>query len=90
MDRVITRRETLLECLEMMRMRFRVVSVDRKGIIPIEGEEDLFFERQRKCRIIQELIQANESEPVRKAIAEWQTMLMEGKKADTKDLKELA
>jgi len=90
MDRVITRRETLLECLEMMRMRFRVVSVDRKGIIPIEGQEDLFFERQRKCRIIQDLIQANESEPVRQALADWQIMLMEGRQPDTKDLKQRA
>ena len=71
-------------------MRLKVVSVDRKGIIPIAGFEDLFFERQRKCRIIQELIQANESEPVRKAIAEWQVMLMEGRKPKTEDLKERA
>lgn len=90
MERVITRRETLLECLEMMRMRKKVVSVDRKGIIPLPGYEDLFFDRQRKCQIIQELIQANESEPVRRAIAEWQIMLLKGMKPDTNDLKERA
>jgi hypothetical protein len=87
MSKEITRRETLLDCLEMMRMRLKVVSVDRKGIIPIEGYEDLFFERQRKCCIIQELIQANESEPVRAALVEWQIRLIKGEKPNNDDLR---
>ena len=87
MSREITRRETLLDCLEMMRMRRNVVSVGRRGMIPLQGYEDLFFEHQRKCCIIQELIQANESEPVRKVLAEWQIMLMKGKETNTDDLK---
>ena len=87
MSREITRRETLLDCLEMMRMRLKVVSVDRKGRIPIDGEEDLFFERQKKCCIIQNLIQANESEPVRSALAEWKTRLTKGEKKNNDDMR---
>ena len=86
--REITKRETLLDCLEHMRVLKRVVSVDRKGIIPLEGFEDLYFERERKCCIIQELIQALESEPVRAALAEWQVRLMEGEKPTLEELKE--
>ena len=84
--REISKRETLLECLEHMRVLKRVVSVDRKGIIPLEGYEDLYFERERKCVIIQELIQALESEPVRAALAEWQIRLMRGERPNTADL----
>lgn len=83
-----TRRNTLLDCLEMMRMRKKVVSVNREGRIPLAGFEDIFFEREKKCRIIQEIIQAYESEPVRAALADWQKRLMAGEKPNTDDLLE--
>lgn len=86
MSKEVTRRETLLDCLEIMKMRRNVVSVGRRGLTPIEGYEDLFMERQQKCRIIMDLIQANESEPVRSALANWQIMLMKGDKPGTDDL----
>jgi len=82
----VTTRDALLECLEMMRMLTKLASVGMHGRIPLAGQEDLFYERQAKCRLIQELIQANESEPVRHAIANWQKMLMDGEKPNTKDL----
>lgn len=88
MEEKITRRNVLLECLDMMRMRLSVVSVNRQGRIPIRGYEDEFMRRQQKCRVIQDMIQALESEPVRAALANWQIMLMKGEKPTTNDLVE--
>ena len=84
----LTRRNVLLECLGYMRSRTNLVSVNRQGRIPLKGFEDEFFQRQEKCRILQDLIQAYESEPVRAALANWQIMLMKGEKPTTNDLVE--
>ena len=83
----ITKRNVLLECLGMMRMRRNVVSEGRRGLIPIKGFDDEFFRRQKKCEVIQEIIRAFESEPVRRAVAEWQVRLMEGERPTLDDLK---
>jgi len=37
----------------------------------------LFEEYDMKCRILREMLQALESEPVRAAMANWQQMVME-------------
>ena len=50
--------------------------------------EEQFYELEKKCGILRELIQAYESEPVRAALAEWQSRLMKGEKPDMKDLEE--
>ncbi len=73
----ITKKSVLLECLEYERGLKRLCSVDHEGRLPAKGEEDLFYEQQKKCRIIQELIQALDSEPVRRTLADWQKELME-------------
>ena len=86
MEEKLTRRNVLLECLEMMRMRMKVVSVNREGRVPIPGYEDELVLRQKKCRVIQDMIQALESEPVRAAMANWQIMLMKGERPTTNDL----
>lgn len=72
----ITRRNVLLECLEHFRGLKKLCSKEHKGLEPAEGEEDLFYMLEKKCRIMQELIQAYESEPVRKALADWQNEVM--------------
>lgn len=73
----ITRRNVLLECLEHFRGLKKLCSKEHKGLEPAESEEDLFYMLEEKCRILQELIQAYESEPVRAAIADWQQEVME-------------
>ena len=73
----ITRRNVLLECLEHFRGLKKLCSKEHKGLEPAEGEEDLFYMLEEKCRIMQELIQAYESEPVRKALADWKNEVME-------------
>jgi len=73
----ITKKSVLLECLEYERGIKRLCSVDHKGRLPAKGEEDLFYDQQKKCKILEEMIQALDSEPVRKALADWQTELME-------------
>ena len=85
MRREVTKRETLLDCLRYQERWMKTSSKGLKGIEPLEGLEDEFYERQEKCRILRELIQAMESEPVRAAIAEWQIRLMKGEKPSMKD-----
>ena len=86
MKKEITRRETLLDCLDYQRRFLMMASKDREGLVPIEGLEDEFDERETKCRILREMIQALESEPVRAALAEWQIRLMKGERPNTADL----
>lgn len=68
----ITKKSVLLECLEYERGLTRLCSVDHEGRIPLHGSEDLFYDQQKKCKIIEELIQALDSEPVRRTLADWQ------------------
>lgn len=65
----------------------RMASKNKMGFEALEGLEDEFDERQKKCQILRDLIQAYESEPVRKALAEWQIRLMKGEKPNNEDLR---
>jgi len=76
MARVITKRETLLECLELMKKFRNAFSKDKYGMLAIERYTALYEEYDAKCWILREMIQALESEPVRKAMAEWQKEVM--------------
>ncbi len=87
MTEEITRRSVLLECLELMRHRLRICSKNYDERLPKEGMEEQFDENEKKCRILRELIQAYESEPVRAAIAEWQIRLMNGEKPGMEDMR---
>lgn len=86
MSKEITRRSTLLDCLDYQTRWLKMSSKGRKGREPIDGLEDEFYEREAKCRILRELIQALESDPVREVLADWQVRLMKGEKPNTKDL----
>lgn len=78
MAKEITRRNTLLKCLEYLERMKRMDSKDRKGLEPLDEETaESFYELEEECKIIRELIQANESEPVRRAIANWQNEIMD-------------
>lgn len=90
MNKEITRRSVLLECLDIMRQSLKICSVNYEARMPKEGMEEQFDELEKKCEILRDLIQAYESEPVRAALAEWQIRLMKGEKPTTKDLEEPA
>ena len=73
----VTKRETLLECLDLMKKFRNSFSHKGWGMAPIERYAALYQEYDEKCQIIREMIQALESEPVRRAMADWQKMVME-------------
>lgn len=72
----ITPRNVLLECLEYERGIWKRIS-KRYGLVPAEGLDEEWETQRRKCEILQNLIQALESEPVRAALAGWQKELMQ-------------
>jgi hypothetical protein len=43
---------------------------------PKEGMEDKWEEQKGKCKLLEDMIQAYESEPVKAAMAGWQNMVM--------------
>ena len=73
----VTKRETLLECLDLMKKFRACFSHKGMGMMPTPRYAALFKEYDEKCRILREMLQALESEPVRKALANWQQMVME-------------
>lgn len=73
----ITRKSVLLECLEYERGIMRLCSEDHQGRLPAKGEEDLFFDQQKKCKILEELIHALDSPVVRGVLADWQKDVMQ-------------
>ena len=86
-----TRREVLLECLEIIRQKWRIASKSYNCLEPKAGMEIEFYECMRKAVTLQKIIQALESEAVRAAIAafldeapeagvaKWQQDIMDGK-----------
>lgn len=73
----ITIKSVLLECLEYKRGLKKLCSVDHQGRMPLKGSEDLFYAQQKKCGIIEDMIHAMDSEPVKRAMADWQKDVME-------------
>lgn len=76
MARKITKRETLLECLDLMKKIRNAFSKGQYGMLAIERYTAIFEEYDEKCQILREMIQALESEPVRRAMADWQREIM--------------
>lgn len=87
----ITRRSVLEEALRYRETVAMMASLNGAGLRARKGMEDTFDRYQKECRILRELIQALEYEPVRAAIAEfldepaeelreWQRDAMEGKR----------
>ena len=73
----ITRRSVLLECLSIMREELNLCSSKYNGLEPKKGMEESWEQARQKVKIVEELIQACESEQVRAAIADWQQEVME-------------
>ena len=68
----ITRKSVLLECLSIMREEQRICSRNYNCLEPAKGMEQAWEQGRRKIAILQEMIQALDSEPVLRAIAGWQ------------------
>ena len=84
--REITRRSVLIEALEMQEAKLSRVSVNGMKLIPLPGMKDEFRAQMEKTRILREMIQALESEPVRRVMADWQKDVMSGKGVDVRIL----
>ena len=80
----ITRRSVLLECLRTEELKWKNVSIGCRMLEPIKGLEKDFERQRRKCELLRDMIRACETEPVRRALAEWQIELMAGKEPDLK------
>ena len=68
----ITRKSVLLECLEYERGLWKLCSKNYDTLEPMKGMDKEFDEQREKCRILEDLIHAYESEPVKRALATWQ------------------
>lgn len=66
----------LLECLSIMRQEQAVMSKNYNGLEPAKGMEEAWAQGRRKIEILQELIHAYDSEPVRRSLANWQMEIM--------------
>lgn len=79
----ITRRSVLSEALRYKRMMMNKHSRDGRGLRAREGYEAEFTRYSEECRILRELMQALEYEPVKAAIAEF----LEREEAEEPELK---
>lgn len=73
----INRRSVLIECLAIMREELQICSKNWNGLEPKEGMEEAWQQGRQKIEILKEMIQSLSSEPVRRALADWQKELME-------------
>ena len=72
----VTRISTLKNCLEYQRGMLNMCSVNYDGRMPMKGMENEFNEKRKMCEILQDMIQACQTEPVRDALANWQLDIM--------------
>ena len=68
----ITRKSVLIECLQIMREELNICSSKYNGLEPKKGMEEAWEQAREKVKILEDLIHAYESEPVRRALAGWQ------------------
>lgn len=73
----ITRKSVLLECLSIMRSEQKICSKNYNCLEPAKGMEEAWEQGRTKIRILEEIIQAMDSEEVAKALANWQQEIME-------------
>ena len=73
----INRRSVLIECLAIMREELQICSKNWNGLEPKEGMEEAWQQGWQKIEILKEMIQSLSSEPVRRALADWQKEVMQ-------------
>ena len=71
-----TRKSVLLECLSIMREEQRIMSKNYNALEPAKGMEEAWAQGREKIQILEDLIQAYDTEPVRRALADWQKDVM--------------
>ena len=76
MERNITRKSVLLECLSIMRQELAVCSKNFNGLEPKEGMQEAWEDCRKKVEILKDLIHAYDTETVRAALAGWQQDVM--------------
>lgn len=72
-----TRRGILKEYLEIEEAALRSESKNMSKLEPKQGRERQWELRRKRCGLLRDMIQALESEPVRKAMSDWQRLIME-------------
>ena len=72
----ITRKIVLIECLEIQRQKWKMCSRKYDTLEPMKGMEQQWNEQKAKCELLEDLIHAYESPPVRKALVDWQKEIM--------------
>lgn len=72
----ITRKSVLIECLQIMRQELMMCSKRYDTLEPAERMEEAWEQGRQKIAILEDLIHAYESEPVRRALADWQKDIM--------------
>ena len=82
----ITTRDMLLECLKWMEYKKLFYAADPEGLIPMEGMDEELTEWGEKCDRMRILIQGLESEPVRRALAQWRHELRGGEMPDISEV----
>ena len=82
----ITTRNVLLECLKLMEDKKLFYAADPEGLIPMEGMEEKLTEIGEKCDRLRILIQGLESEPVKRALAQWRHELRGGEMTDISEV----
>lgn len=76
-----TRRGLLKEYLEVEEGLLRAYSKNPSKLEPKEGKDRHWEWHKKRCELLRDMIQALESEPVREALADWQTRIMEEDRA---------
>lgn len=72
-----TRRGILKEYLEIEVAALKTVSKNQTMLEPKKGREAQWEWRRKRCGLLRDMIQALETEPVRRALSEWQKIIME-------------
>lgn len=73
----ITRKSVLLECLSIMREEQRICSKGYNCLEPAKGMEEAWEQGRRKIELLEDIIHALDSEPVLRAMANWQKEIVE-------------
>lgn len=73
----ITKRSVLLDALQREELVLARFSIDGTKLRPRPKFEAAFEEQRERCRLLREMIHALESEPVRRALADWQKEIMD-------------
>ena len=73
----VTVKSTLMKCLVIIREELRICSTDYRGLTPKKGMEQAWEECRGEVTVLEDLLHAYESEPVRNVLADWQKDVME-------------